>query len=109
MSKGDSPMEIGKHHVLATLECVSELDRLGHEIAELSAHLDAATAHLLGLILEFDARGGGEKRLSPFAPPPSPPGRKEHPAPPAGGGVAPPPPPPPPPSAGPPTRPHPRV
>ena len=28
----------------------STLDRLGHEIAELSAHLDAATAHLLDLI-----------------------------------------------------------
>jgi len=36
----------------------STLDRLGHEIAELSAHLDAATAHLLDLIREFDARGG---------------------------------------------------
>ena len=34
------------------------LDRLGDEIAELSAHLDAATAHLLDLIREFDARGG---------------------------------------------------
>src|SRR6266496_1445567 len=36
----------------------SELDRLGDEIAELSAHLDAATARLLALIREFDARGG---------------------------------------------------
>jgi 5-methylcytosine-specific restriction endonuclease McrA len=35
-----------------------ELDRLGDEIAELSAHLDAATARLLTLIREFDARGG---------------------------------------------------
>src|ERR1700719_219539 len=35
-----------------------ELDRLGDEIAELSAHLDAATARLLALIREFDARGG---------------------------------------------------
>jgi 5-methylcytosine-specific restriction endonuclease McrA len=34
------------------------LDRLGDEIAELSAHLDAATAHLLDLIREFDARDG---------------------------------------------------
>ncbi|PYN20666.1 MAG: HNH endonuclease, partial [Candidatus Rokuibacteriota bacterium] len=34
------------------------MDRLGDEIAELSAHLDAATAHLLELIREFDARGG---------------------------------------------------
>ncbi len=35
-----------------------ELDRLGDEIAELAAHLDAATARLLDLIREFDARGG---------------------------------------------------
>jgi uncharacterized protein DUF222 len=34
------------------------LDRLGDEIAELSAHLDAAIAHLLDLIREFDAREG---------------------------------------------------
>jgi hypothetical protein len=36
----------------------AELDRLGDEIALLSAHLDAATARLLDLIREFDARGG---------------------------------------------------
>jgi len=36
----------------------SELDQLGDEIAELSAHLDAATARLLDLIRKFDARGG---------------------------------------------------
>src|SRR5262245_45560252 len=35
-----------------------ELDRLGDEIAELASHLDAATARLLDLIREFDARGG---------------------------------------------------
>src|SRR5262249_6866273 len=35
-----------------------ELGRLGDEIATLSAHLDAATARLLDLIREFDARGG---------------------------------------------------
>jgi len=35
-----------------------DLDQLGEEIAELSAHLDAATARLLDLIREFDARGG---------------------------------------------------
>src|SRR5437660_3068364 len=34
------------------------LDRLGDEIAELSAHLDAATARLLDLIREFDDRAG---------------------------------------------------
>src|SRR5437764_2511995 len=37
---------------------IVELDRVGDEIAELSAHLDAATARLLDLIREFDARGG---------------------------------------------------
>jgi hypothetical protein len=36
----------------------SELERLGDQIAELAAHLDAATARLLDLIREFDARGG---------------------------------------------------
>jgi hypothetical protein len=52
-------MEIGTLHVVATSEPVAELDRrLGDEIAELSAHLDAATARLLALIREFDARGG---------------------------------------------------
>jgi hypothetical protein len=35
-----------------------DLERLGDEIAEISAHLDAATAHLLELIREFDARDG---------------------------------------------------
>ena len=37
---------------------IAELDRLGDEIAELSAHLEAATARLLDLIREFDARRG---------------------------------------------------
>src|SRR2546426_666048 len=37
---------------------IHELDRLGDEIAELSAHLEAATAHLLDLIREFDVRAG---------------------------------------------------
>src|SRR5439155_15739052 len=37
---------------------VQELDRLGDQIAELSAHVEAATAHLLDLIRAFDARGG---------------------------------------------------
>ena len=39
------------------------LERLGDEIAELSAHLDAATARLLELIREFDARGGWNNGL----------------------------------------------
>ena len=48
------PMSI----VSATPGPTVELDRLGDEIAELSAHLEAATARLLTLIREFDARGG---------------------------------------------------
>ena len=44
-------------HSLATHHA-SEMDRLGDEIAELSAHLDAATARLLELVRAFDARGG---------------------------------------------------
>src|SRR5436189_665561 len=43
------------------------LDRLGDEIAELSAHLDAATARLLDLIREFDARGGWNTGFSSCA------------------------------------------
>jgi 5-methylcytosine-specific restriction endonuclease McrA len=43
---------------LPTQDPTAELDRLGDEIAELSAHLDAATARLLTLIREFDVRGG---------------------------------------------------
>src|SRR5262249_6656482 len=49
---------ISSPEVRATHERIAELDRLGDEIAELSAHLDAATARLLDLIREFDARGG---------------------------------------------------
>ena len=51
-------MEISALHIDATEEPVVEMDQLGDEIAELSAHLDAATAHLLELIREFDAGGG---------------------------------------------------
>ena len=51
-------MEIGTHDVIATSEPIAEMDRLGNEIAELSAHLDAAGVRLLDLIREFDARGG---------------------------------------------------
>src|SRR5438477_6733111 len=49
---------ISSPEVHATHELVADLDRLGDEIAELSAHLDAATAQLLDLIREFDARDG---------------------------------------------------
>jgi hypothetical protein len=43
------------------------LDRLGDESAELSAHLEAATAGLLDLIREFDARGGWNSGFSSCA------------------------------------------
>ncbi|MBI1847686.1 MAG: DUF222 domain-containing protein [Candidatus Rokubacteria bacterium] len=51
-------MELSTLHIDATAEPIAEMDRLGDEIAELSAHLEAATARLLDLIREFDARGG---------------------------------------------------
>src|SRR5437762_8092438 len=43
---------------LPTPASIIELECLGDHIAELSAHLDAATARLLDLIREFDTRGG---------------------------------------------------
>src|SRR5437667_2286569 len=43
---------------LPTPASIIELECLGDHIAELSAHLDAATARLLDLIREFDVRGG---------------------------------------------------
>jgi hypothetical protein len=42
----------------AATQPTAELDRLGERIAELSAHLEAATGTLLDLIREFDTRGG---------------------------------------------------
>jgi hypothetical protein len=51
-------MQIHSLTVRVDHERVAELDRLGDEIAELSAHLEAATARLLDLIREFDTRGG---------------------------------------------------
>ena len=51
-------MQIHSPTVFPTPHRVAELDRLGDEIAELSAHLDAATARLLELIRAFDARAG---------------------------------------------------
>src|SRR5437588_3727363 len=54
----DSAMNISTPAFHPTPAPVAELERLGDEIAELSAHLDAATARLLDLIREFDARGG---------------------------------------------------
>jgi hypothetical protein len=50
-----------------TPHSTSELDQLGDEIAELSAHLDAATARLLDLIRAFDARGGWNTGFSSCA------------------------------------------
>src|ERR1700730_4570734 len=51
-------MQIHSTAPLAPRHPAAELDRLGDEIAELSAHLDPATARLLELIRAFDARGG---------------------------------------------------
>src|SRR6059036_2396032 len=51
-------MEIRTPDIPTALEPAAELDQLGDEIAQLSTHIEAATAHLLDLIREFDARGG---------------------------------------------------
>src|ERR671913_2629994 len=51
-------MHIESSRVFATPEPVADVERLGDEIAVLSAHVDAATARLLDLIREFDARTG---------------------------------------------------
>src|SRR5467141_5191865 len=60
-------MHIHSSSVLAPPHPAAELDRLGDEIAELSAHLDAATARLLELIRTFDARGGWNTGFSSCA------------------------------------------
>src|SRR5882724_10016100 len=62
-NRGESPMNTPSCVSIApviepTASVAAHLDRLGDEIAELSAHLDAATAHLLDLIREFDTGGG---------------------------------------------------
>jgi len=51
-------MNIHSPDIPTTRNPTAELDRLGDEIAELSAHVEAATARLLDLIRAFDARGG---------------------------------------------------
>src|SRR5258705_9393645 len=51
-------MRIDSSVVLSLRPPAAEIERLGDEIAELSAHLDAATGRLLALIRDFDARGG---------------------------------------------------
>src|SRR6266536_3505011 len=57
-AEGGLAMQVHSPSVLALQHPATELERLGDEIAELSAHLDAATGRLLALIREFDARGG---------------------------------------------------
>src|SRR5687768_8658756 len=56
--KGDAPMATAMPAVDAGAARELALRQLGDEIAELAAHLDAATARLLELIRDFDARGG---------------------------------------------------
>src|ERR671922_2534098 len=51
-------MSTGRCTVHPTPERELELERLGNQIAELAAHVDAATARLLDLIRKFDAEGG---------------------------------------------------
>jgi hypothetical protein len=51
-------MNIHPPHLAVAVNPTDEVDRLGDEIAELSAHLEAATARLLDRIREFDARKG---------------------------------------------------
>src|SRR5882672_7688677 len=51
-------MEISDFQAQPTPEAIADVDRLGHEIAALSAHLEAATARLLDLIRQFDERNG---------------------------------------------------
>jgi hypothetical protein len=41
-----------------TSASTADLERIGDAIAELSAHLEAASGRLLDLIRDFDARGG---------------------------------------------------
>jgi hypothetical protein len=63
-ARGTTPTDID---VSAAPQPIAETDRLGDEIAELFAHLEAAGAHLLDLIREFDARGWAIDVLHPLA------------------------------------------
>src|SRR5213593_3329278 len=54
----EAAMDMHTPVITVAPERVAELDRLGDQIAELSAHLEAAGARLLDLIRDFDARGG---------------------------------------------------
>src|SRR5438128_5358077 len=60
-------MDIHSPVIAVAPERVAELDRLGDQIAELSAHLEAAGARLLDLIREFDAGGGWNHGFSSCA------------------------------------------
>src|SRR5262247_883775 len=51
-------MKTGASENVCGLARLAETDRMGDEIALLSAHLEAATGRLLDLIREFDARKG---------------------------------------------------
>src|SRR6266702_5129070 len=54
----ETAMDMHTPVITVAPERVAELERLGDQIAELSAHLEAAGARLLDLIRDFDARGG---------------------------------------------------
>src|SRR5207247_7745744 len=54
----EAAMDMHTPVIAVARERVAELERLGDQIAELSAHLEAAGARLLDLIRDFDARGG---------------------------------------------------
>ncbi len=56
--QGGLAMNIHSPETVATTRGPAALHQLGDQIAELSAHIEAATARLLDLIREFDARGG---------------------------------------------------
>src|SRR2546426_6401134 len=56
--QGRPPMDMHTPVISVAPERIAELERLGDQIAELSAHLEAAGARLLDLIRDFDARGG---------------------------------------------------
>src|SRR5258705_3650506 len=66
-AEGGLAMGFHMSAVLATPQRTADLDRLGDEIAELSAQLDAATARLLALIPEFAAPGGWNTGFRCFA------------------------------------------
>src|SRR2546430_16451759 len=63
-----APFQTHSPTLLGIRQPAAELDRLGAEIAELSAYLDAATARLLGLIRALDARGGWNTGFRSCAP-----------------------------------------